>query len=430
MATIIDLEQRGIHASGAAEVKEYLRCDRPIAIPELPEVPDATVDEPDHGDRQRILAMFCFERADSTVGQFVKKTAAAMAEQGISVHIFSRRAFEIEIPNVHDHPVGTCKAEDMSGEVQKFTRLACNAFLKEFQMCSSTVTLMAYEWSTIPAMSLLRGIKNVGAILSLHSLERQRTDLSNATSKWIDEMELSGLREAKSILIHDPGTADLLRRCLPECADRIIDACPHIPMEHFDFTLDPGEVKSHFEVGPVDPTILFIGDLDRRYGPDLLMKTMPAVLRDHPQARCIFVGDGDLVWPLRVYSRYLLLDHAVRLVGHLADESLFELIHAADVIVVPSTEQTPWWPIEAAWVASRPVVATQEAAPMLLQHERDCIVVEPNEESLVAGIGRVLADPKLGQQLARKGKSKLEARYHENKVVAQIQEAMGIEVSV
>ncbi len=129
-------------------------------------------------------------------------------------------------------------------------------------------------------------------------------------------------------------------------------------MAGFRFDADPGEVKGRFTIGPVDPTILYIGDLDERYGPNLLMKSMPAILKEHGQARCIFVGDGELLWPLRVFSRYLLLDHAVRISGHLADQELYELIHAADVIVVPSIDATPWWPIEAAWVAGRPVIAT------------------------------------------------------------------------
>ncbi|MEE8450777.1 MAG: glycosyltransferase family 4 protein [Thermoguttaceae bacterium] len=427
MATTTDLKQRGLRKAGATEVKDYLRYDR---APGVPDAPEARIDEAGHDGEQKILAMFCYEDPHGTVGRFVKKTTAILAGRDIAIHIFSRRAFRLDLPDVCDHPIGTCEADTLLGEVREFTRRASNAFLRNFQSCSTTVTLMGHEWSAIPTMSLLHGIKNTAAMLSLHSLERQRSDLSSDVSKWIEETELSGLREARAILTHDAGTADLVKQCLPECADRIIDACPHIPMEHFEFTADKGEVKGRFEIGPVDPTILFIGDLDYRYGPDRLMKAMPGVLRDHPQARCVFVGDGDLVWPLRVYSRYLLLDHAVRLAGHLAENALYDLIHAADVVVVPSIEQTPWWPIEAAWAAKRPVVATQDAAPALLQHERDSLVVNSDEHSLVAGIGRVLGDPELGQTLAHRGRAKLEARYNENKVVAQIIEAMGIEVAV
>src|SRR5262249_52108170 len=114
---------------------------------------------------------------------------------------------------------------------------------------------------------------------------------------------------------HDAGTAEVVRQVLPECADRTVCARERFPVHQFRRDLDRGAVKARFEVGPIDPTILFVGDLEGRYGPDLLVKAMPAVLRNTPQARLIVVGAGDDYWPLRVYSRYLLLEHAVRLPG-------------------------------------------------------------------------------------------------------------------
>src|SRR5262249_14448589 len=86
-----------------------------------------------------------------------------------------------------------------------------------------------------------------------------------------------------------------------------------------------------------------------------------ASTRTPAQARVLVVGDGDLYWPIRVHSRYLLLDHAVRLPGHLDSDAVDELIQAADIIAVPSRDSTPWWPILAGWAAGRPVLATHDA---------------------------------------------------------------------
>ena len=47
------------------------------------------------------------------------------------------------------------------------------------------------------------------------------------------------------------------------------------------------------------------------------IKAASAILKKHPQARFVFVGDGPLFWMLRIYARYLNLDHAVRITGHL-----------------------------------------------------------------------------------------------------------------
>src|SRR5262249_10327439 len=158
----------------------------------------------------------------------------------------------------------------------------------------------------------------------------------------IEEIELAGLREAKTILIQEPATGEVAKYWVPECAHRIVNARVRFPAHQFETPVDPGEIKARYQVGPVDPTILFIGDLEERYGPDMLLKAMPALLKNNKQVRLIVVGDGSLFWPLRVYARYLLLENAVRLVGSVQGKAAHELIQAADVIAVPSREPTPW----------------------------------------------------------------------------------------
>ncbi|NQU21643.1 MAG: glycosyltransferase family 4 protein [Candidatus Nealsonbacteria bacterium] len=429
--TATGVEQVTVGRPGV-EFKEHLRFDEAFTPDDGATPGDGTIpgDTESRGDRQHVLAMFCYEEPDSVVGRFVEQSARALAKRQMPVHIFSRHAFELDTPGIHCHPVGVCQRNGLIQSVHEFTRRASNSFLRMFHDASDGITVMGHEWSAFPAVSLLHGIKNIRSTVSLHSMERQRGSVGSGAAEWIEETELAALREASSIIIHNPGTAEVVRDCVPECADRIVDACSEIPMAGFRFDVDPAEVKQRFSIGPVDPTILYIGDLDERYGPNLLMKAMPAILEEHGQARCIFVGDGELLWPLRVFSRYLLLDHAVRISGHLADHELYELIHSADVIVVPSIDATPWWPIEAAWAASRPVIATREAAPTLLEHEQNCLLVEPNEHDLAAGIDRVLSNPLLAQAIAREGHIKLDDRYSENKVIAQIEEAIGVQISV
>jgi hypothetical protein len=48
--------------------------------------------------------------------------------------------------------------------------------------------------------------------------------MSGETSWQIAEIELAGLREARTILVHQASTAKIARRRLPECAGRIAAA--------------------------------------------------------------------------------------------------------------------------------------------------------------------------------------------------------------
>jgi glycosyltransferase involved in cell wall biosynthesis len=94
------------------------------------------------------------------------------------------------------------------------------------------------------------------------------------------------------------------------------------------------------------------------------------------------------------------------------------------MVAIPSREQTPWWLIQAAWAARRPVVATHSAAPGLLEHEKDGVLVYPSENSLVRGIERILFDGALRQSLAEHGRKKLDERFGWDSVAALVQERM------
>lgn len=309
--------------------------------------------------------------------------------------------------------------------MEDFTQRAGNAFLQEIPaLPAGGLTLLGYEWSSIPVLSLLHSIKNLPFLLLLRSLERQRSDMCNDLSRHIEEIEFSGMRQAQAVLFTEAATSEVARHWLPECSARMVQARRPFPVEQFRNGLDPGTIKARYQVGPVDPVILFIGDLSERYGPDVLLKSLPAVLKNNPQVRCLFVGDGDLYWPLRVFARYLLLEHAVRLIGPLEGQPLYELIQASDIIAVPSRETTPWWPILAAWAAQRPLVATHPSAPTLLEHELDSVLTYAHESSLVWGIERILFDPDLSRAIAQRGHEKLDERFGWNGVAEQIAELM------
>ncbi|HTU19824.1 MAG TPA: glycosyltransferase family 4 protein [Gemmataceae bacterium] len=372
------------------------------------------------------LAIFCWEPPDTSIGQSVLQTAAALARRQTTVHLFSRFPIPLTVSGLHHHAVGDVEGDDFFARVQEFTSRAANAFLHQFPGGSPHVTLMGYEWSGAGPLGLLRGLKNNRAVFSISSLERQRSDMTSEISKRIDELESTTLRESQVILTQEPAAAEVARFWVPECAARLTAARQPFPVASFNNKIDPGEVKARYQVGPIDPVILYVGDFSDRYGPDVLVKAMPAILRNHPQARLILVGDGSLYWTMRVYSRYLLLDHAIRFPGSVVGQDMHELVQAADVIAVPSRDATPWWPIQAAWAAQRPVVATHHAAPALLEHERDSVLVYPVEQSMVWGVERLLYDPEFSAALAQKGHEKLEERFGWNNVAEQIEELMGV----
>lgn len=392
----------------------------PVIVPPADRVEEPPVLQPE-AQRRPTLAIFCYQEPETAIGKYISGVAPELAKKQIDVHFFTRAPFGLAATGIQEHVIGECPGNDLLESIALFTHRIKEDFIKTFGSSGSKLTLLAHEWTGVPAMIAAAKLTGAPAVLSLHSLECQRSDLSSELSRKIQESELQGLECAQTVLIHDGRTAAAAERLAPQCRGRIRHVPQSFPIENFSGNLDAGEIKRRHLVGPVDPMILFVGNLDDAHGADLVMKAAPAVLKNNKQARFVFVGDGTLQWPLRVHARYLLLEHAVRILGHLEGQALHELIQAADVVVVPSRSKTEEWPILAAWAAKRAVVATHNVGSPLIKHEQEGVLVYSNENSCVWGIERMLYDENLRKTLGENGHKKLREMSNWNQPALQIE---------
>jgi len=166
---------------------------------------------------------------------------------------------------------------------------------------------------------------------------------------------------------------------------------------------DPGAIKKRYDIGPLDPLILFVGELSEANGPDILIKAIPTLLERYPNLHFVFVGDGDLMWSLRIYAHYSYIEYAVRFLGHKEGKELYELFQASDMVVIPSRKVSTPYQILAAWSSEKPVVATYEGSFGLIHHENDGIMVQDNPDSIRWGIEKIVSDWEYGHLIAKNG---------------------------
>src|SRR6202011_4554916 len=103
--------------------------------------------------------------------------------------------------------------------------------------------------------------------------------------------------------------------------------------------VDPGDIKCQYAIGPLDPTVLFAGRMVVQKGPDILVRTMPSVLRYYPNAKFVFVGDGHLKNEVCTAAHQMGVAHALRLLGHKSGRDLHDLFKACDIVAVPSRNE-------------------------------------------------------------------------------------------
>jgi len=178
-----------------------------------------------------------------------------------------------------------------------------------------------------------------------------------------------------------------------------------VNVANFDGFIEPAEVKQRYGVGPGDPTVLFVGRLVEQKGPDLLIETIPSILKYYPQAKFLFAGEGELRESVELRARQLGVANATRFVGFQNNGTLADLYKACDVVCVPSRNEPFGIVILEAWSAGKPVVCTKNGGPEeFVWHNVTGLKVNANPDSIAWGLGTLFADFEWGRWMGRNGR--------------------------
>ncbi len=176
--------------------------------------------------------------------------------------------------------------------------------------------------------------------------------------------------------------------------------------------------------------LLYVGRLDPRKGVEHAVRALgelpPGVTLD------IVGGGGDDEYEalLEEISGSEGIAGRVRRAGELGRAGVRAAYAAADALVFPVTWPEPWGlvPLEA-MACGTPVIATGTGGSgEYLEHERNCLVVEPGSHTAIAAaVGRLTADPALRAQLVAGGlttaRAHTEKRYN-NAIMSELEAAV------
>lgn len=153
------------------------------------------------------------------------------------------------------------------------------------------------------------------------------------------------------------------------------------------------------------PRILFVGRFDEtRKGFKYLLRALPLVQQQFPQARLMVVGTGDPERFDGLMERERV--HGVDFIGYVSREELPRYYASSEVFCAPSISGESFGIVllEAA-ASGRPVVATNiPGYASVLTNEQEALLVDPrNPQALALALVRVLADQDLQRRLAAHG---------------------------
>lgn len=278
------------------------------------------------------------------------------------------------------------------------------------------------EWHPCYAGINLRKKYHGRLVYSTHSIEKMRiVGEMDKESEKIYRLErlmaqISNRIIAWNPIVHKKVCKDFL---IPE--NKVTLIYDGFSYKDFRGVSDPGTIKRRYGIGPLDPLILFVGELSEANGPDILIKAIPTLLERYPNLRFVFVGDGDLMWFLRIYAHYSYIEYAVCFLGHKEGKELHELFQASDMVVIPSRKVSTSYQILAAWSSEKPVVATYEGSFGLINHENDGIMVQDNPDSIRWGIEKIVSDWEYGHLIAKNGWRRIKDTFSWSAVAGKVE---------
>lgn len=341
--------------------------------------------------------------------------AAALERKGHEVHVFTRMRWEGDwqydkIDGVHYHRVPYRGSNDFIDDINQMCRAFVDSvFHTENYMGAHFDIVHAHDWMSSNAMVWIKQGRGRKAILTIHSTEYGRcgNNFYAGPSARIMDHERHGTYNADKVITVSQMLKSELAWIynLPDWKTCVI---PNgISFDQFNGFVDPGSIKGRYGIGPVDPTVLFVGRMTSQKGPDLLACAIPYVLRYYSNAKFIFSGNGDMRAHVENLARSLGVAHACRFYGVFPRGELIDLYKACDCVAVPSRNEPFGIVVLEAWASGKPVIATHNGTEFVW-HNVNGFKVYPNPESIAWGIGSLFANFEHARWMGSKGREAVE----------------------
>jgi glycosyltransferase involved in cell wall biosynthesis len=362
------------------------------------------------------------------VAPHVTELAAALRRRGHDVHVFVRlgqgqSTYDL-IDGVHYHRCPIDLDPDFVTEMNNM----CNSFVyymvqTEAHQGAAFDIVHGHDWLCAKGVVQAKNDHGRRTVLTVHSTEYGRCSnvCHNGMSARIRTVEAEGVYVADRVITVSGYLADEVKSQYGVPDWKLRTVFNGINCRRFDGFIDPAVCRRTYGVGPLDPMVLYVGRLTAQKGPDLLLEAVPATLALRGDAKFVFVGDGDMRWPLEHRARELGVQDAVRFAGAMtADGDLVNLYKSADVVCLPSRNEPFGIVTLEAWAAGKPVVATRCGGPRdIITHGVDGYLVYDNPGSICWGVREVFSNFAHARWMGERGRVKAAFSFNWDVIAAQ-----------
>ncbi len=346
----------------------------------------------------------------------VSELACALERKGHEVHVFTRmgrpdHAYYEWVDGVHYHRCPFSSNPDFIEEIHNMNRSFVDALFATEDHIGRFDIIHANDWLTSLAMAWIKDGRGHRTAFTVHSTEYGRcgNNFYGGNSERIRHFEWLGCYKADHVIAVSKTLKDEV--CwMYSVPDWKVDVIYNgVSYWNYDGWIDCATVKRMYDIGPLDPMVLFTGRMVYQKGPDLLVSAIPYLLNFYPNAKFVFAGDGEMRWSVEDQARHMGVSHAARFLGYQNGWKLKDLFKACDCVCVPSRNEPFGIVILEAWSAGKPVVASSNGGPSeIVWHDVNGFKIYDNPESIAWGVGTLLEDFDHARWMGRNGRVAVE----------------------
>ncbi len=338
------------------------------------------------------------------LGQHVADLAPALARLGVEVHVVTPMRqggdsrTDVGALHVHRVPVSAFGAPDFLGEARLTNDVLtsyCQGLLDSYGPFD---LIHNHDWLTAMAAKTLKLDNRLPMVATVHATERGRGrgSLSGAQSHAINDIEWELTFEAWRVIVCTEYMRYELGAYFQTPADKI-DVIPNgVNTEAFDALegVDLSEFRSQYAL-PEEKIVLHVGRIVYEKGIETLIRSVPIVLAQVPEAKFIIAGRGPELEAMRALVASMHLEHKVLMLGYVSTEDRNRLFKVADCAVFPSLYE-PFGIVALEGMAARVPVVVSEVGGLkeVVRHGETGITVYPGDPGSCAwGIIHTLQHP-------------------------------------
>ena len=152
--------------------------------------------------------------------------------------------------------------------------------------------------------------------------------------------------------------------------------------------------------------VTYLANLHPRKGHIDLLSAVERVVKVFPDSVFVFAGEGSIEYELKRMAEQRKVIENIVFSGRLSPDEVGLLLGHTDIGVVASLSETFGWAIIEPLLAGKPVVTTDVGfGPDVGRAGGALVVPQRNPKAMADALIRLMSNPELGRQIAKKGKA-------------------------